>query len=75
MVEAAEVLQQYELAHQAIEQYIANTHNEWFGTIESSIAKELQTCLLVQDKAAGKWMDGWMVRCEMFRRLVFMWLG
>ncbi|GIM07381.1 hypothetical protein Vretimale_11536 [Volvox reticuliferus] len=53
VAEAAEVLQQYELAHQAIEQYIANTHNEWFGTIESSIAKELQTCLLVQDKAAG----------------------
>lgn len=54
VTESEEVFAAYELAHAAIEQYMHNTHNEWFGTIENSISKELQACLLTQDKASGE---------------------
>lgn len=45
--------QAYELAHASIEQFIKNTHEEWFDTIDSSIARELGNNLLVQDTANG----------------------
>lgn len=51
--EADEVFAAYELAHGSIEQFMHNTHAEWFGTIEPSISKELQANLMTQDKAAG----------------------
>ncbi len=54
VTESEEVFAAYELAHAAIEQYMHNTHNEWFGTIENNISKELQACLLTQDKASGE---------------------
>lgn len=51
--EADEVFPAYELAHASIEQFIHNTHSEWFNTIESGIEKELHGNLMTQDKAAG----------------------
>lgn len=46
-------VQAYELAHTSIEQFIKNTHEEWFDTIDSSIARELGNNLLIQDQANG----------------------
>lgn len=54
VAEADEVFAAYELAHTSIEQFMHNTHNEWFNTIEPSLSKELQANLLVTDKAAGE---------------------
>lgn len=51
--EAEEVFVSYELAHASIEQYIQNTHSEWFHTIEAGIQKELHGNLMVIDKQAG----------------------
>jgi hypothetical protein len=33
-----------------MQQFIVNTHTEWFHTIDNSISKQLQDNLLVQDK-------------------------
>ena len=52
--EADEVFAAYGLAHGSIEQFVHNTHNEWFNTIESNIARELQANLMGVDKAAGR---------------------
>lgn len=52
--EAADALTAYELAHQSMQQFIVNTHTEWFNTIDNSISKQLQDNLLVQDKADRK---------------------
>lgn len=52
--EAEEVAVAYELAHAAIEQFMHNTHNEWFSTIEAGLAKELNSNLLTVDKASGE---------------------
>ena len=52
--EAEEVFAGYELAHASIEQFIHNTHNEWFSTIENNIARELQANLMSADKSAGE---------------------
>lgn len=49
--EAADTLVAYELTHQALQQFIVNTHTEWFHTIDNSISKQLQNSLLTQDKA------------------------
>lgn len=49
--EAADTFTAYELAHQALQQFIVNTHTEWFNTIDASMSKQLQNNLLVQDKA------------------------
>ena len=63
--EAEEVFASYELAHASIEQFIHNTHNEWFHTIETGIERELHANLLAVDKQAGGWklhdqhMGGW----------------
>lgn len=51
--EADEVYPAYTLAHASIEQFIHNTHSEWFNTIESGIDKELSANLMSVDKAAG----------------------
>lgn len=48
--EAADTLMAYELTHQALQQFIVNTHMEWFHTIDNSISKQLQNSLLTQDK-------------------------
>lgn len=56
--EAEEVFAAYELAHTSIEQFMHNTHNEWFNTIEPSLSKELQANLLVADKASGEQCGG-----------------
>jgi hypothetical protein len=53
--EAADVLTAYELTHQSMQQFIVNTHTEWFNTIDNSISKQLQDNLLVQDKADRKY--------------------
>ena len=37
--EVDEVFPAYHLAHASIEQFIHNTHSEWFNTIESGIEK------------------------------------
>ncbi|WIA33430.1 hypothetical protein OEZ86_006562 [Tetradesmus obliquus] len=49
--EAADALTAYDLTHQSMQQFIVNTHTEWFNTIDNSISKQLQDNLLVQDKA------------------------
>lgn len=51
--EAADTLMAYDLTHQALQQFIVNTHTEWFNTIDNSIAKSLHNNLLTQDKATG----------------------
>ncbi|GMH41208.1 hypothetical protein BSKO_09118 [Bryopsis sp. KO-2023] len=51
--DAQETIQAYELALTSIEQFISNTHQEWFDTIDGGIAKELGNNLIVQDRAAG----------------------
>jgi hypothetical protein len=52
--EGADALTAYELTHQSMQQFIVNTHTEWFHTIDNSISKQLQDNLLVQDKADRK---------------------
>jgi hypothetical protein len=52
--EAADALTAYELTHQSMQQFIVNTHTEWFNTIDNSISKQLQDNLLVQDKTDRK---------------------
>lgn len=54
VAEEADVLNAYELTHQSMQQFIVNTHTEWFNTIDNSISKQLQANLLVQDKADSK---------------------
>eukprot|EP00879_Flechtneria_rotunda_P019356 GHRR01020328.1.p1 GENE.GHRR01020328.1~~GHRR01020328.1.p1 ORF type:complete len:1679 (+),score=578.13 GHRR01020328.1:143-5179(+) len=49
--EEADALTAYELTHQSMQQFIVNTHTEWFNTIDNSISKQLQDNLLTQDKA------------------------
>jgi dynein heavy chain len=51
--EAADTLMAHDLTHQALQQFIVNTHTEWFNTIDNSISKQLQNSLLSQDKANG----------------------
>lgn len=51
--EVDEVFAAYELAHASIEQFIHNTHSEWFNTIETGLEKELHANLMTVDKAAG----------------------
>lgn len=51
--EAADTLMAYDLTHQALQQFIVNTHTEWFNTIDNNISKQLQNNLLTQDKTAG----------------------
>jgi dynein heavy chain len=51
--EADEVFAAYELAHASIEQFMHNTHNEWFGTIENGISRELSATLMTADKSQG----------------------
>lgn len=52
--EGGDTLMSYDLTHQALQQFIVNTHTEWFNTIDSSISKQLQSNLLTQDKASGE---------------------
>lgn len=52
------MLTAYELTHQSMQQYIVNTHTEWFNTIDNSISKQLQANLLVQDKADREFLGG-----------------
>lgn len=56
--EAADTLMAYDLTHQALQQFIVNTHTEWFNTIDNSISKQLQNSLLSQDKANGESCSG-----------------
>ncbi len=56
--EGEEAVSACEVTHSAIEQFISNTHSEWFSTIEASISRHLQANLLVQDKGAGGGSDG-----------------
>ena len=51
--EVEEVYAAYELAHASIEQFIHNTHSDWFNTIETGIEKELHANLMTVDKMAG----------------------
>lgn len=53
--EADEVFAAYDLAHASIEQFMHNTHNEWFQTIDPNISRELSATLMVADKAQGGW--------------------
>lgn len=43
----------FRLAQSSMEQFVHNTHNEWFGTIDQGLARELNTNLLTVDKATG----------------------
>lgn len=52
--QAADVLKAYELTHNGVQQFISNTHSEWFATMEASVSKHLASCLLVQDRAGGE---------------------
>eukprot|EP00798_Chlamydomonas_sp_ICE-L_P021926 gene21926-28972_t len=51
--EVEEVFAAYDLAQASIEQYMHNTHNDWFSTIEANISRELQANLMTVDKSAG----------------------
>ena len=51
--EAADVLNSYELAHQALQQFVVNTHTQWFNMIDPNLPKELQSNLLLQDRSEG----------------------
>ena len=54
MPEADEVFAAYQLAESSIQQFVQNTHDEWFQlTNEQSLARELNANLLTVDKAAG----------------------
>lgn len=48
---AEKLVNDYSVAHQALEQFIFQTHNKWFNTIDSSIKNHLQNNLLTQDRA------------------------
>jgi len=52
--EADEVFAAYQLAESSIQQFMHNTHDEWFTlTNEQSLARELNASLLTVDKSAG----------------------
>jgi len=63
--EAADTLESYQLTHQSVQQFIVNTHTEWFATIDPSLSTKLQAPLLVQDKADG---GPWLLACGLFSR-------
>lgn len=48
---AEKLMNDYSVAHQALEQFIFQTHNKWFNTIDFSIKNHLQNNLLTQDRA------------------------
>lgn len=56
VAEEVDVLTAYELTHQSMEQFIVNTHTDWFNTIDNGISKQLQANLLVQDKADREYL-------------------
>ena len=45
---AAEVAASYAATHGAVDQYITNTHNEWFRTMDADIQRCLDAPLLLQ---------------------------
>ena len=51
VAEADDLLTSYELTHQSVQQFVVNTHTEWFATIDPGLSKALQAPLLLQDKA------------------------
>lgn len=51
--EGDEVFAAYDLAHASIEQFMHNTHNEWFNIIDPNISKELAANLMIADKTQG----------------------
>ena len=53
MPEADEVFAAAQLAKSSIEQFIHNTHSEWFQTIDQSVARELHANLLTVDRPSG----------------------
>ncbi len=54
--EAAETAAAYELAIGSLQQYVAHVHMEWFETIDTSLAKELDAKLLLQVKFLSRRM-------------------
>jgi hypothetical protein len=42
-----------QVTHNAIEQFISNTHSEWFSSVDATTSRHLQANLLQQDKSAG----------------------
>jgi len=51
--EAVDVLASYELATAAVQQFITNTHNTWFTSVDPNVARQLNVSLLLQDRSAG----------------------
>ena len=49
--EAAEALTSFELTHAALQQYVANTHREWFNSVDAGAGRALANSLLTQDRA------------------------
>lgn len=56
VAEGAEALTSYELTHQAVQQFIVNTHTEWFATVDPGLGKLLAVPLLLQDRADREWI-------------------
>jgi dynein heavy chain len=42
------------VTHNAIEQFISNTHGEWYSSVDASLSRHLQANLLQQDKGTGE---------------------
>lgn len=68
--ELADVLTAYELTNQSIQQFVTNTHTQWFNSIDPSLSKQLQANLLLQDKADGECQIvqlryGWPATCKL----------
>ena len=51
--QAAELAASYTTTHAAVDQYITNTHNEWFHTMMSDIAHCLDAPILLQACSAA----------------------
>ena len=48
----------YDLAQASLKNFVDQMHTEWLPTVEAGIAKELQSNLMVADKASGAWRGG-----------------
>lgn len=53
VAEAEETIVAAELSHNALAQFIFNTHNEWFNTVPANLKTWLQANLLSQSRSAG----------------------
>lgn len=51
--EAAEVYAAYDVTIASLDSFIQATHLQWFDSVHTSVARELEHPLLTQDKTSG----------------------